>query len=169
MINISAYALKESLNSDSNVGFIDVRTIAEYNNEHIQGFENIPLDTLDKNSESLNKYTSIVFLCGSGVRSKKACAKLANFNGEIRNVEGGIESWKTARFDLIKAKKQSMSIFRQVQIIAGSGVVIGILLSQFQNYNFIYLSLFFGAGLVFSGVTNTCAMGLLLAKMPWNK
>ena len=28
---------------------------------------------------------------------------------------------------------------------------------------------FIGAGLTFAGVTDTCGMGMLLAKMPWNQ
>jgi hypothetical protein len=31
------------------------------------------------------------------------------------------------------------------------------------------LSAFVGAGLVFAGITDFCGMGLLLARMPWNK
>ena len=33
----------------------------------------------------------------------------------------------------------------------------------------IYLALFVGAGLLFAGVTDTCMMGLLLLRMPWNQ
>ncbi|MCU0707785.1 MAG: sulfurtransferase, partial [Pirellula sp.] len=33
----------------------------------------------------------------------------------------------------------------------------------------IGLSGFVGAGLIFAGVTDTCAMGMLIAKMPWNQ
>ena len=28
---------------------------------------------------------------------------------------------------------------------------------------------FVGAGLTFAGISNTCAMALLLARMPWNR
>ncbi len=34
---------------------------------------------------------------------------------------------------------------------------------------FLGLAAFVGAGLVFAGVTDTCGMGLLLARMPWNR
>jgi hypothetical protein len=36
-------------------------------------------------------------------------------------------------------------------------------------YPLIGLSAFIGGGLVFAGVTDTCGMGMLLARMPWNK
>ena len=29
--------------------------------------------------------------------------------------------------------------------------------------------MFVGAGLLFAGLTDTCAMGMLLARMPWNR
>ena len=32
-----------------------------------------------------------------------------------------------------------------------------------------FISYFVGAGLIFAGVTNSCAMGMLLAKAPWNR
>jgi len=47
--------------------------------------------------------------------------------------------------------------------------VLGVILSTTLNPAFIYLSAFVGAGLAFAGITNTCMMGLMLAKMPWNR
>ena len=65
--------------------------------------------------------------------------------------------------------KKTVSIERQVRIAAGSLVVLGVILSTTLNPAFIYLSAFVGAGLAFAGITNTCMMGLMLAKMPWNR
>ena len=62
-----------------------------------------------------------------------------------------------------------MSLERQVRIAAGSLVVLGSLLGFFVSPFFLGISAFVGAGLVFSGVTNTCGMGMLLSKMPWNQ
>ena len=62
-----------------------------------------------------------------------------------------------------------MSLERQVRIAAGGLVVIGAVLGHFCNPNFYGISAFVGAGLVFAGVTDTCAMGMLIAKMPWNR
>jgi hypothetical protein len=47
-------------------------------------------------------------------------------------------------------------------------VLTGVLLSL-VNPNFVWLAGFIGAGLVFSGVTDTCTMGTILSKMPWNR
>jgi predicted branched-subunit amino acid permease len=62
-----------------------------------------------------------------------------------------------------------MSLERQVRIAAGAIVLAGMLLARFVNCNFLWLSGFVGAGLIFAGLTDFCGMGLLLAKMPWNR
>jgi predicted branched-subunit amino acid permease len=56
-----------------------------------------------------------------------------------------------------------------VRIAAGAIVLTGVLLARFANFNFIWLSGFVGAGLIFAGITDFCGMGLLIAKLPWNK
>ena len=45
------------------------------------------------------------------------------------------------------------------------GTVLGVLVSP----KFLILSGFVGCGLVVAGITNTCAMGMLLAKLPYNQ
>ena len=62
-----------------------------------------------------------------------------------------------------------MSLERQVRIAAGSLVVIGVIVGQFVHPSGFGLSALIGAGLVFSAATNTCGMGMLIAKMPWNR
>ena len=62
-----------------------------------------------------------------------------------------------------------MSVERQVRIAAGSLVLIGAVLGYFYDPRFIGLSAFVGSGLVFAGITDTCGMGMILAKMPWNQ
>jgi predicted branched-subunit amino acid permease len=58
---------------------------------------------------------------------------------------------------------------RQVQIAAGSLVVIGVLLGALVHPGFYALSAFVGAGLVFAGVSGFCGMARLLVLMPWNR
>jgi hypothetical protein len=65
--------------------------------------------------------------------------------------------------------KKSISLERQLPITAGSLVLLGIALGALVHPVFYGLSAFVGAGLVFAGVTDTCGMGLLLARMPWNR
>jgi hypothetical protein len=62
-----------------------------------------------------------------------------------------------------------MSLERQVRIAAGILILVGVALHYLVHPYLLGLSAFVGAGLVFAGVTDTCAMGMLIAKMPWNQ
>ena len=99
----------------------------------------------------------------------KVCQKLegAGFTNLV-NVDGGTSAWQSAGLPVVEGKKV-MSLERQVRIAAGSLVVIGVIVGQFVHPGGFALSAFIGAGLVFSAVTNTCGMGMLIAKMPWNR
>ena len=86
----------------------------------------------------------------------------------IINIEGGTSAWQDANLPVVKGKK-AMSLERQVRIAAGSLVVIGAAVGHFVHPGGFALSAFIGAGLVFAGVTDTCGMGMMIAKMPWNR
>jgi hypothetical protein len=86
----------------------------------------------------------------------------------VVNVEGGTQAWAQAALPVVRGKK-AISLERQVRIAAGSLVLIGSLLSYFAHPYWIALPAFVGAGLLFSGITDTCGMGMLLARMPWNQ
>jgi hypothetical protein len=58
---------------------------------------------------------------------------------------------------------------RQVQIVVGSFSVAGAILALAVNPWFAAVPLFFGSGLLFAGITGTCGMALMLARMPWNR
>jgi hypothetical protein len=58
---------------------------------------------------------------------------------------------------------------RQVQIAAGSLVVLGVALGAMLHPGFFALSGFVGAGLVFAGATGTCGLARMLRMMPWNR
>ena len=97
------------------------------------------------------------------------CDKLQD-NGylSVYDVDGGVDAWKASGMDLVNGKK-SMSLERQVRIAAGAMVIFGIVLGSAVAPAWYALSGFIGAGLVFAGVTDTCGMGMALAKMPWNQ
>ena len=99
----------------------------------------------------------------------KVCQKLqsAGFD-KVVNVEGGTSAWNGVGLPVIAGKKV-MSLERQVRIAAGSLVVIGAVVGHFVHLGGFALSAFVGAGLVFAGVTDTCGMGMLIARMPWNR
>ena len=161
--------LKES----SSALLVDVRSPAEYNEKHLANSLNLPLGDL---SEELvlakcgnNKSQAIILVCASGMRSKQAAEKLVSFGfSNISNIEGGLNACKDPNLQIIKGSGKVMSLERQVRVAAGGLVLLGIVFSCFINESFIFLSAFVGAGLVFSGLTDTCGMALILAKMPWN-
>lgn len=143
----------------------------EYDNIHLEKAENIPLDSIENSDikEQFEQDKHIVFICKSGARSEKAMKlfQKAGFNN-IDFVEGGTDQCHEEGMEVVE-NKNIMSLERQVRIAAGLLVVIGVILAITVNEAFIALSAFVGAGLVFAGITNTCGMGLLLAKAPWNR
>ncbi len=161
----------------SDVLMIDVRTPVEMGFEYCDGSVNIPLQ--DITAQSINDYKKnkgcssdepVYMLCASGQRATKAVAQLNDqIDSPLVIVEGGINAMKQAGFELKQGSGTVMSLERQVRIAAGSLVLVGAGLGTWVNPSFYLLSAFVGAGLVFAGLTNTCGMGLLLARMPWNR
>lgn len=173
---ISPSLLSELRRRGDRVTLIDVRTPAEYGEVHVDGARNIPLDRLDpKEIASIgNGQGAIYFVCKSGGRSQKACEKMiAAGLTDVVSVEGGTAACEAAGVPVVRGRR-AMSLERQVRICAGALVAIGAGLGAFGPdllWQRIGMGLagFVGAGLVFAGVTDTCGMAMLLAKMPWNQ
>ncbi len=155
------------------VELIDVRTPIEYREMHVPFARNIPLHELDPQKVRVYRDTGvsapIYVICRSGSRGKQACEKCIQAGLiNIINVAGGTLAWAEQGLPLERGKP-AMSLERQVRITAGSLILVGVLLSFFVHEYFIWLAGIMGAGLVFAGVTNTCGMGMMLARMPWNR
>ena len=173
MKQISTSAFKEVIESEANnstVAFINVCTPAEYNEKHIKGVRNIPLDTLSENLAELQTKKTIYIHCRSGNRGRQAVEKLTNLGvqAELVNVEGGLLAWEEAGYQT-ESNTSRLPLMRQVFIAAAGLVLLGVLLTHFVNYDFILIPLFVALGLLISGITGWCGMALLLSKMPWNK
>lgn len=154
------------------IDLIDVRTPAEFRELHIAQARNVPLDRLDPaavvQARNGDKDKPLYFICRSGSRGRQACEKLLTTGfSNVINVEGGTMACVEAGLPVVRGKK-AISLERQVRIAAGSLVLLGAGLS-FVHPAFIGLSAFVGAGLVFAGITDTCGMGMILARMPWNQ
>lgn len=164
---ISATDAHRALNGKSGGVLIDVRTPAEFRGVHAIGATNIPLNIVSANALPAGR--PIYVLCRTGARAEDACKRLAaeNINGLVL-VDGGTEAWIAAGLPTEQGRK-TVSLERQVRITAGSLVFIGTLLAAFVHPWFWALPAFIGGGLVFSGVTDTCGMGMVLARMPWNQ
>lgn len=164
---ISAHDLADQLAS-KRVTVIDVREPMEFAGGHIAGSLNVPLSRL---AQADLPQGALVLVCQSGNRSAKGVqVLLQRGHGQpVRDLEGGIPSWQQAGLPLRKLKNAPLPLMRQVQIAAGSLVLLGLILSHTVAPAWILLTWFVGAGLVFAGVSGFCGMARLLALMPWNK
>lgn len=157
--------------SDRNaVQLIDVREPSEFAGEHIPGATLIPLSSFDPNQVPRQSSPQVVLYCQSSNRSGQAAKQLLEAGFEkVTHLEGGLNAWKQAGYPTKVNKNAPISIMRQVQIVAGSLVFTGTLLGAFVSPWFLLLSGFVGCGLIFAGVSNTCMMARLLAKLPYNQ
>lgn len=170
MKTISPVELQKILSEDPHATVIDVRTPVEFAEVHVPQAKNIPLDEFNPDSLSFDKKQPVYLLCRTHQRALKAAEKLAKANySHPMVIKGGTLAWIEANLPVTRGTAKVISLERQVRITAGSLVFIGFLLGWFLNHWFFILSGFIGAGLVFAGITDFCGMGLLLARMPWNR
>lgn len=169
---IDVHELKRRLDQTS-LEMIDVRTPAEYQEVHASPAQNVPLESLNPEQVLKNRQLPsdqpLYVMCRSGNRSSQACKKFCDAGfSHVVNVQGGTSAWEQAGYPVERGKK-TISLERQVRIAAGFLVLLGAVLGFFVHPYFIGLSAFVGAGLIFAGVTDTCGMAMLLARMPWNQ
>lgn len=158
---------------------IDVRNPGEYQNVHAKGAVNHPLGELDPHAIMKARNGSadkpLYMICQMGMRSHQACQQfVANGYSNVVNVEGGTSLWEKQGLPVERApagSKPVMAMDRQVRIAAGVLTLLGVLVAAVVQPTWIGLLIagFIGAGLTFSGVTNTCGMASVLAMMPWNR
>jgi len=158
--------------TDNEAVLLDVRTPAEFVEVHIGGARLEPLDRLDAEElvEEFGAGRPVHVICRSGNRAGQAIEKLegAGCEGAVL-VEGGMNAWVASGLPVNRGAK-TMSLERQVRIAAGALVVVGAVLGWILKEPVLHgVSAFVGAGLVFAGLTDSCAMGMLIAKMPWNQ
>jgi rhodanese-related sulfurtransferase len=169
---ISPRELQNKHEAGESVKLIDVRTPVEFRETHVEFAHNEPLDQVDPSGVVEKHECSdqpLYVMCRSGNRAQQAIDKFHKAGYEnVINVDGGMLKWEEEGQPVIRGKK-AISLERQVRIVAGSIVFIGAMLGYFVNPAWVFLSAFIGAGLVFAGITDTCGMGMMLAKMPWNQ
>lgn len=148
---------------------LDVRTSAEYQEMHIPGSILEPIHSLDPSKiRNLANGQEVYVVCKSGNRARQAVEKL-NEHGLVNAtvVEGGVTAWESAGLPVQKGLK-TISLERQVRIAAGMLVIFGTALGVALHPAFYALAAFVGVGLVFAGITDSCGLGMVLARMPWN-
>lgn len=150
---------------------VDVREPDEHARERIPGARNLPLSKLEEVEATLHQGKPVLFHCRSGARTQSNAARLAAKAGsmEAYAVAGGLEAWKRAGLPVAEDRRQPLEMARQVQIAAGSLVLLGALLGAAVSPWFHGLSAFVGAGLVYAGATGTCGLARVLRLMAWNR
>ena len=95
--------------SKSEIELIDVRRPGEYNAEHIEGVENIPLDSIFNSMDKYEAKNTYHLHCQSGYRSVIAASILkANGINKIVNINGGIKLIKeTTDFNYVTSSCSS--------------------------------------------------------------
>jgi rhodanese-related sulfurtransferase len=162
--------LRNAIGTPSAPRLIDVRTAAEFESQHIAGSYNVPLDLLREHRDEIAGHLDddVVLICRSGQRAGQAEEALRRAGlPNVHVLEGGIVGWERAGFD-VKRGVQRWDLERQVRLVAGTIVAASLLVSLILP-GAQWVAFAVGAGLVFAAVSNTCTMGMLLAKLPYNR
>jgi rhodanese-related sulfurtransferase len=155
---------------------IDVRTPAEYASGHLPGAVNIPLDNLQQALPDIRHAAGqgeLLVVCASGARSENACRQLAGEGIRTATLSGGTGAWASQGNELQRPAacetRSTWSMERQVRFGAGSLVLIGVMLGFLLHPALLLVPAGVAAGLVYSAVTGTCAMAVVLGKLPHNR
>jgi rhodanese-related sulfurtransferase len=167
---IDAATLRELIDSGRAPRLLDVRTPGEFEAFHIPGSYNVPLGLLKEHREELRRHLDedVVLICRSGARATQAEQTLAGTGlPNLKVLTGGIMAWQAAHAPIAQGEPR-WDLERQVRLVAGSIVLVSVRGSVFVPQA-KWVAGFIGAGLTFAAVTNTCAMGMLLGKLPYNR
>lgn len=149
---------------------VDIREADEFARRHVPGALSQPLSSWEAAHLHIEAGRDVIFTCRSGMRTAGACDRLAaRVSGPAFVLEGGVDGWAKAGLPLAVDARAPLEVMRQVQIAAGSLVLLGVLLGWFVAPGWFGLAAFVGAGLTFAGATGFCGMARLLMLAPWNR
>lgn len=147
----------------------DIRSAKEYEKSHIAYSKNVDRKELHKYASNAKNVPHYI-ICYSGYTSSMVCNQLISDGIQnVVNVQGGISEWRKLNLPIIGEAKASLSVIRQVMMVAGFLILMGVVLGIYVHSNAIYLSAFVGVGLFYAGASGNCFMARLLSLMPWNK
>ncbi|WP_081809231.1 rhodanese-like domain-containing protein [Mycobacterium sp. URHB0044] len=167
---IDSHDLSDRLGSTAPPRVIDVRTPGEFDNAHIAGAYNVPLDLLREHRDEIVRHLDedVVLVCRSGQRAAQAEETLRNAGlANVHILDGGITAWKAKGF-AVNRGAQRWDLERQVRLVAGS-IVLTSVLGSLAAPKLKWMAAAIGGGLTFASLTNTCAMGMALSKLPYNR
>ena len=167
---VDAAGLREQLTAGSGPRIIDVRTPAEFETAHIPGAYNVPLDLLREHRAELRDHLDdeVVLVCRSGARSTQAGQTLAGAGlPNVRVLDGGMLAWQATDAPVNRGRAR-WDLERQVRLVAGTIVLLSVLASVAVP-GLQWIAALIGGGLTVAALTNTCAMGMFLGKLPYNR
>ncbi|MGI9124212.1 MAG: rhodanese-like domain-containing protein [Mycobacterium sp.] len=167
---VNAAELRGLLASPVPPRVLDVRTPGEFETAHIAGSYNVPLDLLKEHRDEIRSHLEdhVVLVCQSGQRASQAEGALRDAGlGNVHILDGGIGAWQAGGF-AVNRGAQRWDLQRQVRFVAGTIVALSILASIVIP-GFKWVAFAMGAGLAVAAATNTCLMGMMLAKLPYNR
>jgi rhodanese-related sulfurtransferase len=150
---------------------LDVRSPGEFETAHIDGAINLPVDQLDPHLREIVAAGggTLLVVCQSGGRAEQAATKLTREGKEdLVLLEGGMNAWHTAGAPVRRGEVQRWALERQVRLVAGSIVFLSVLASIWLP-GAQWVAAAVGFGLAFAALSNTCLMGMLLGKLPYNR
>ena len=169
---ITSTQLRDLLASSAPLRILDVRTPAEFETAHISGSYNVPLHVLNQHGaevvRQLDHDDDVVLVCRSGQRSTQAAEFLRNAGltgGRV--LDKGISNWEGQGFAVDRGV-QRWDLERQVRLVAGS-IVLSSVVGSVAVPRLKWLAAAIGAGSTYAAVSNTCAMGTALSKLPYNR
>jgi rhodanese-related sulfurtransferase len=167
---INPVELRAAIDAGQPVQLVDVRSGGEFDTAHIPGSYHVPLEALREHREEFRSVTTpLVLVCQSGGRATRAAEGLAAAGmTNVRILEGGLDRWASVGGPVRNADHRKWALERQVRLVAGAIVATSIVVSIFLP-GARYVAGAVGAGLVFAALTDTCAMGMLLGRLPYNR
>ncbi|WP_296597908.1 rhodanese family protein [Phenylobacterium sp.] len=149
---------------------VDIREADEFARRHVRGALSRPLSAFQQAHLQVAPDADVIFTCRTGMRTGANCDRLAAATqGPAYVLEGGVDAWSAEGLPVDENRKAPLEMMRQVQIAAGSLVLVGVTLGVLVHPAFLGVAAFVGAGLTFAGATGFCGMARLLAVMPWNR
>lgn len=167
---VDASQLRQLIDEDPRIRVLDVRTGGEFDIARIPGSHNIPLDTLVEHARDVAQLDHpVVLVCTSGARADRAHRKLTDAGQQrLQRLDGGLDSWVASGGDVVRGTSTTWAMDRQIRLVAGSISLAGIVGSIFVP-RAKWLAGAVATGLTFSALSNTCAMGNALGKLPYNR
>lgn len=156
--------------ADDDCQVIDVREPAEYRSEYIEGTLLAPLSRFERHQHELDHERPVHVVCRSGTRAAQAAERLvARGCRDVRVVEGGLTAWVSEGRAVEWQPGGAWSLERQVRFGAGAVVFASVAAGFAIHPAFAIVAGAAGGGLMFAGATDTCFLGMVLARMPWNR